>query len=253
MLPDTASRQSQLAFRHGGLGLRSARLHAPAAFWASWADSLSAIQRRDPDLAQHIVRQLEHVSWARSRQPWPCSLGRGVDAPQPHDVEDDAPGIGRGWQKAASAAFDMQRAAAHSDNLDAASAAMLLSQSGTCSAQVFLMLPVCPELILEPAHFRVLLLRRLRLPGREQDALGDHRSACPRSVLNVGSVPGHDQSGQRSCALLGPSGLAQSCTLGSALVAPRGTCRGQGRHQRGIHSKLHEFQAADFRFACRVS
>ena len=38
-LPDTASRQSQLAFRHGGLGLRSARLHAPAAFWASWADS----------------------------------------------------------------------------------------------------------------------------------------------------------------------------------------------------------------------
>ena len=45
-LPDTASRQSQLAFRHGGLGLRSARLHAPAAFWASWADSLSAIQRK---------------------------------------------------------------------------------------------------------------------------------------------------------------------------------------------------------------
>ena len=71
----------------------------------------------------------------------------GDDAPQPHDVEDDAPGIGRGWQKAASAALDLQRAAAHSDNLDAASAAMLLSQSGPCSAQVFLMLPVCPELI----------------------------------------------------------------------------------------------------------
>ena len=77
------------------------------------------------------------------------------------------------------------------NNLDAASAAMLLSQSGPCSAQVFLMLPFCPELILEPAHFRVLLLRRLRLPlpfvparcrcGREQDALGDHRSACPRA------------------------------------------------------------------------
>ena len=108
----------------------------------------------------------------------------GDDAPQPHDVEDDAPGIGRGWQKAASAALD----------LDAASAAMPLSQSGPCSAQVFLMLPVCPEL------FRVLLLRRLRLPlpfvparcrcGREQDALGDHRSACPRSgVLRARGGP----------------------------------------------------------------
>ena len=111
-LPDTASRQSQLAVRHGGLGLRSARLHAPAAFWASWADSLSAIQRRDPDLAQHIVRQLEpDVPCCRvldtlkatvtllARQgleapQWHQLLGD--DAPQPHDVEDDAPGIGRG-------------------------------------------------------------------------------------------------------------------------------------------------------------
>ena len=215
-LPDTASRQSQLAFRHGGLGLRSARLHAPAAFWASWADSLSAIQRRDPDLAQHIVRQLEpDVPCCRvldtlkatvtllARQGFEAPQWHqllGDDAPQPHDVEDDAPGIGRGWQKAASAALDLQSAAAHSDNLDAASAAMLLSQSGPCSAQVFLMLPVCPELILEPSHFRVLLLRRLRLPlpfvparcrcGREQDALGDHRSACPRSgVLRARGGP----------------------------------------------------------------
>ena len=43
----------------------------------------------------------------------------------------------------------------------------------------------------------------------------------------------------RVCALLGPSGVAQGCTLGSVLVAPRDTCRGQGRHQRGMHSKLH--------------
>ena len=36
----------------------------------------------------------------------------GDDVPQPHDVEDDAPGTGRGWQKAASAALDLQKAAA---------------------------------------------------------------------------------------------------------------------------------------------
>ena len=43
------------------------------------------------------------------------------------------------------------------------------------------------------------------------------------------------ESGRRElrvCALLGPPGLAQGCALGSVLVAPRGTCRGQGRHQR---------------------
>ena len=272
-LPDTASRQSQLAF----LGLRSARLHAPAAFWASWADSLSAIQRRDPDLAQNIVRKLEpDVPCCRvldtlkatvtllARQGFEAPQWHhllGDDAPQPHDVEDDAPGIGRGWQKAA-AALDLQSAAAHGNNLDAASASMLLSQSGPCSAQVFLMLPVCPELILEPAHFRVSLLRRLRSPllfvparcrcGREQDALGDHRSACPRSGvlrarggpleraaaricreagavvathtlvrdLNVGSVPGDDRRIEviaNGLLLWGGMQLAVDTTLVSAL------------------------------------
>ena len=69
--PDTASRQSQLAFRHGGLGLRSARLHAPAAFWASWADSLSAIQRLP-------LSGAGPPSWPRARAgralpaSWPC-------------------------------------------------------------------------------------------------------------------------------------------------------------------------------------
>ena len=50
-------------------------------------------------------------------------------------------------------------------------------------------------------------------------------------------------------ALLGPSGLAQGCALGSVLVAPRGTCRGQGRHQRGTHSKLQS--AGHLRARCR--
>ena len=100
---------------------------------------------------------------------------QGFEAPQWHQL------LGDDVTTMASATLDLQRAAAHSDNLHAASAAMLLSQSGPCSA---LMLPVCPELFLEPAHFRLLLLRRLRLPlycvpapcqcGREQDTLGDH-------------------------------------------------------------------------------
>ena len=142
------------------------------------------------------------VSWTRSRQPWPCSLGRG-----------------------------------------------LRPLSGTNSL----------------ATMRRNHLRRLRLPlpfvparcrcGREQDALGDHRSACPRSGvlrarggpleracreagavvavhtlvrdLNVGSVPGDDRRIEviaNGLPLWGGMQLAVDTTLVSALCstgAPR--------------------------------
>jgi len=48
-MPQQAQARAQLALRHGGLGLRSATRHAPAAYWASWADALRTIARRDPD------------------------------------------------------------------------------------------------------------------------------------------------------------------------------------------------------------
>ena len=51
-LPEPAQARAQLALRHGGLGLRSATRHAPAAYWASWADALHAIARRDPGFAR---------------------------------------------------------------------------------------------------------------------------------------------------------------------------------------------------------
>ena len=70
-------------------------------------------------------------------------------------------------------------------SLDPASQAMLASQSGPLAAKIFTNLPTSPEFTFEPCHFRVLLLRRLRLPTcrcRQQlEPLGDHRAACPRS------------------------------------------------------------------------
>ena len=129
-------------------------------------------------------------------------------------------------------------------------------------------------LILEPAHFRALLLRRLRLPlpfvparcrcGREQDALGDHRSACPRSGvlrarggpleraaaricreagavvamhtlvrdLNVGSVPGDDRRIEviaNGLPLWGGMQLAVDTTLVSALSSTSAPRRYQNR------------------------
>ena len=57
-LPPQAQTRAQLVLRHGGLGLRSATRHAPAAYWASWADALRAVSRRDAPFARNIVGSL---------------------------------------------------------------------------------------------------------------------------------------------------------------------------------------------------
>ena len=44
--------------RLGGLGLRSARRVAPAAYWASWADCLAMLSKRLPDVTAHIMENL---------------------------------------------------------------------------------------------------------------------------------------------------------------------------------------------------
>ena len=49
---------STLTMRMGGLGLRSASRMAPAAYWASWADALSMIQGRLPEIAETVTEQL---------------------------------------------------------------------------------------------------------------------------------------------------------------------------------------------------
>ena len=54
-LPPAASRVAQLALRRGGLGLRSAALHAPAAFWASWADAFTFLSVREAPFLQGLA------------------------------------------------------------------------------------------------------------------------------------------------------------------------------------------------------
>ena len=65
-LPPAATRVAQLALRDGGLGLRSAALHAPAAFWASWADAVPILRSRDAPLAESLVHALD----ARDAVEW---------------------------------------------------------------------------------------------------------------------------------------------------------------------------------------
>ena len=61
---------------HGGLGLRSSSLLAPAAHWAAWADVLPIIAERAPDLGERVLQELEA---AESSVP---SIRRAVAAEQ---------------------------------------------------------------------------------------------------------------------------------------------------------------------------
>ena len=55
---------AQLPMRLGGCGLRSALRTAPAAWWASWADTLLMIRARDPEEAEKLYQQLRGESTA---------------------------------------------------------------------------------------------------------------------------------------------------------------------------------------------
>ena len=102
----------QLPFREGGLGLRSAVRLAPAACWASWADCLSQVRARAPQVCTQLLQELEGAQdaaamlavkgmevpeWSKFSDPDFC-------APQPVDPE-----VGKwthGWQFHASVARD---------------------------------------------------------------------------------------------------------------------------------------------------
>ena len=97
----------------------------------------------------------------------------------------------RGWQRPASRVLDDFALAEHRRSVGAAELALLDSQSGPFAARILTVRPTVRELAVDSAPFRVLLLRRLRLPlplaparcrcQRPLDVLGDHVAACPRS------------------------------------------------------------------------
>ena len=148
-LPEEAVRRAKLALRHGGLGLRSARAHAEAAYWASWADCLPAMRSRLPDVAAALQAQLELpggavLPSARSLADARALLVEaGADLPawdslsglprqdrsEAADFADFADSL-RGWQRVSSAAVDDRLSAAVLDHLDPASQAVLASSAG---------------------------------------------------------------------------------------------------------------------------
>ena len=120
------ARQALLPIRHGGLGLRDARRIAPAAYWASMADSLSTISNRFPGLGRRLLDLLQlsgerevpsNLVSARTSAAWLDAAGmtdrptwEAVAAgarPMPPTSEECMPGKWqKGWQYYASEAFE---------------------------------------------------------------------------------------------------------------------------------------------------
>ena len=116
-----------------------------------------------------------------------ADVGEGA-SPPPSEGEGAEDTSRRGWQKLAGAAVDKRALEMLFADLDNASRALLLSQSGEGASCVLTTIPSCPEFDVPNDEYRVVHLRRLRLPlplaprrcrcGGRLDALGDHRSAC---------------------------------------------------------------------------
>ena len=226
-LPNLALRRAHLPLRHGGLGLRSAAAHAPAAYFASWADSLRAIRTRESVFCEDLLQQLAGPACNRRCLAWlqgatVVLTNHGLSVPvwgelvtePPAEAEADPAlhepaDLARGWQRAASKVVDDALLADLTSALDEASTALLHSQAGPFAGRVYTALPTCPELRLDSAAFRVLLLRRLRLPlpldaaacrcGAHLDPFGDHRPACPRAGLLRGRGIPLERAAARVC------------------------------------------------------
>ena len=219
----------------GGLGLRSARRTSRAAYWASWADCLQMIQERQPELAAQVELSLEegvdtpalHAAASCAIEligvmgfapPSWSNLALGA-RPPPREAEDLEPGAQRrGWQHEASSRVERRhRSVILFPQLTEADKALTRSQSGTGAGVALTTTPSNLLTRIEPQLFRVLLLRRLRLPlplsrrfcrcGRLLDSLGHHRAACSR----VGVL------GRRGFAL--ESAVAKICREASGKVA----------------------------------
>ncbi len=209
--------RAHLSLFYGGMGLRSAARVRFAAYWGSWADSLPVLRSRLPGLSGQLLASLtadapphrtpcvqevciaaDVLRQAGFQPPAWDRLAAGLRPQQLTERELGDPL--RGWQREASTARDKQEFLTLFSNLDTASRALLLSQADPHGGRVLTTLPTAPELRADNPLFRVILLRRLRMPiphgpthcrcRRPMDTYGDHRAACPNAgVLKPRGIP----------------------------------------------------------------
>ena len=77
-LPPQPARAARLALRFGGLGLRAADTDRHAAYWASWMDTLPAIQTRVPSAAERLPGSLARRQSCTVAFALGCNTGSGL-------------------------------------------------------------------------------------------------------------------------------------------------------------------------------
>ena len=217
-LDDTTWRQCRLPIRLSGLGLRNSVRTSPAAYWASWADSLPTLHRRFPLFAARVGgalmadpgdgSQLDDIpclaELSRARQTllrdcpalptWAEVIGGATPTELMEDADEIMPGEwSGGWQYVASNKLEKSEHAALLRG-SRADATRIRSCGGPHSGQWLTTAPSSDRLALRCPVMQILLRRRLGLVvdpvstsceaprcGAQLDGKGHHRSACTRT------------------------------------------------------------------------
>ena len=192
----------------GGMGLRSASRTRTSAFWASWADSLAMIHAHHREVASQFVYALENdlggpclSAAAQARRTltgvmgfeppsWQAVAEGARPETQPPD-EFEPGGVRPGWQHEAASRTEEHFREVLFDTISDRDRALIRSQAGPGAGVALRVAPTSRLTSIQPHLFRVVLLRRLRLPlplsvrscrcGRAIDIFGHHRAACARA------------------------------------------------------------------------
>ena len=174
---DSAKAVATLPLAAGGLGLCSAERLRHEAHWASWADMLKALSSRVPSVAANFIAALEAGEATPSIQSvlgcidnlagvgFVVPAWEVVVASSLHDEEEevDPAQPKHGWQSKATWVVDSAfRQHTIFPALADDQAALLRSQAGPMASAAFIAMPSMKDI--DPQQFRLLFLRRLRLP-----------------------------------------------------------------------------------------
>ena len=231
----------------GGMGLRNATRTSPPAYWASWADCLGMLRARHPDVAALCLHQMQeprgppslvsaqtaarHLFGVEGFQlPSWEELAHGLRPPEVEPDDFEAGGCRGGWQHEASIRVERQHRSSLMVQLTDSERAMLRSQSGPLAGVPLSTTPANFLSRIDSHLFRVLLLRRLRLPlplsarqcrcGRPLDAFGHHRAACARAGVLGRRGFAVESAGARICREAGGRVVANAMLRDFDLVAP---------------------------------
>eukprot|EP00434_Breviolum_minutum_P043514 symbB.v1.2.038794.t1/scaffold6177.1/size20301/1 len=135
--------------------------------------------------AADAARTIAATGW--EPPTWAAIASSQTQAPAPPPAPAEGP-FARGWQHKASTTAHARLKAELFNAIPPASQALVTSQSGPFASRAFTTIPYTNDFAYPSHLFRILLLRRLRLPlplfartcrcRRTFDSLGDHRAAC---------------------------------------------------------------------------